>query len=221
MVGSRLALVIPALNESASIAMVVRRAAQLGLPIVVDDGSNDATGAIAAAEGADVVRHPVNRGYDGALSSGFARAVQLGCDTIITLDADGQHNPGLITTFEAALESADVVVGIRDRHQRLAESVFAWLGQRIWGISDPLCGMKGYRIDVYRRLGHFDSYRSIGTELALFAARSGFRVTQVPVPTRPRVGASRFGQLLRGNWMIFRALAIALVRLPRQRRARR
>ena len=153
MARSRIAIVIPALNEAQSVAAVVANATAFGTAIVVDDGSNDGTAAVAAAAGADVVRHERNRGYDAALNSGFARAAELDCDVAITMDADGQHNPSLLEQFIAAIgRGSDVVIGVRDRRQRLAEHVFALVARRLWGIHDPLCGMKAYRLKVYREL---------------------------------------------------------------------
>ena len=160
------------------------------------------------------MRHEVNMGYDGALNSGFSRAADLECGAVVTLDADGQHDPLLLERFIAALDQgAAVVVGVRDRFQRLAERVFAWVARARWKINDPLCGMKGYKMEVYRELGHFDSYGSIGTELAIFASLRGFAITQIPVRTRERVGQSRFGQRIRGNWRILRALLIAVAQV--------
>lgn len=206
----RIALVIPALNEAASIAAVVAVARRYGQCIVVNDGSTDDTAEVARAAGALVVTHAVNRGYDAALCSGFAEGDRLGCEAVITLDADGQHNPELLLDFIAGLESgADVVLGVRDRQPRLAEHVFAWYTRR-FGIADPLCGMKAYRIGVYRALGHFDTYRSIGAELALFAARNGYKLASVPVKVRDRAGEPRFGRKLSANLKIFRALALSL-----------
>lgn len=211
----RVAFVVPALNEQATIAAVVAGAARYGRPVVVDDGSTDATGEMARAAGAEVVRHPQNRGYDEALNSGVARALALGCDYIITLDADGQHDPTLLPTFVRLLDDgADVVIGVRDRHQRLAESLFALVARLRFRIRDPLCGMKGYRASICQELGHFDSYGSIGTELCLFAAVRGKRIAQHPVKTHDRVGAPRFGRRLSANCRIARAMVIGLVFRP-------
>jgi glycosyltransferase involved in cell wall biosynthesis len=214
----RVGIVIPALNEAASIGAVVAQAIRFGIAIVVDDGSQDETGSVATSVGADVVRHECNRGYDRAIDSGFARADALDCDIVVTMDADGQHNPLSLEHFITAIaEGADIVVGVRDRRQRFAEHAFGWISRRLWGIEDPLCGMKAYRIDTYRRLGHFDSYGSIGTELAIYAASQGYKFAQLPLRTRDRIGAPRFGRLLRANWLILRALAIALTRSRRSR----
>jgi glycosyltransferase involved in cell wall biosynthesis len=203
----RIAIVIPALNECGTIASVVLDVAKYGLPIVVDDGSIDGTGELARAAGAVGVRHDVRRGYDEALNSGLAAANSLGCEYAISIDADGQHSSSTIAAFLESLDDgADVVVGVRDRRQRLSEQIFAYVGTLMWGIRDPLCGMKGYRLSVYRELGHVDCYRSIGTELAVFAARRGKRVAQLPVQTVPRSGRPRFGGRLAANIRIFRAL---------------
>jgi glycosyltransferase involved in cell wall biosynthesis len=207
---SRVAIVIPALNESASITSIVTAASAYGVPIVVDDASTDSTAELAARYGATVVSHESTRGYDGALNSGFSKAAEMGCEAIITIDADGQHDPSLIQRFLSAIDAgADVVVGVRTRRQRLAEHMFAWYTSRRYGIIDPLCGMKAYRMRVFTALGHFDSYKSIGTELALFAAEHGYRLAQVPFAVRDRQGTPRFGRALSGNLKIIRAMLLS------------
>jgi len=199
------------LNEAATISQVIGAAERYGMCIVVDDGSSDGTGSRARAAGATVVIHATNRGYDAALESGFSKAAETGCEAIITLDADGQHSPELIEKFITALDAgAAVVLGVRDRRQRLAEHIFAWYTRYRYDIADPLCGMKAYRVEVYRELGHFDAYLSIGTELMLFAARKGFPISSVPFQVRDREGQPRFGKKVTANWKIFRALALSL-----------
>lgn len=210
----RVAIVIPALNESKTIAGVVAASLQYGTSIVVDDGSSDSTADLARQSGAVVVSHDVNRGYDAALDSGFKKAVELRCDVILTLDADGQHDPSLIQKFIDQLNAgADVVVGVRSERQRFAEHVFAWYTKVRYRIHDPLCGMKAYKANVYYDLGHFDSYGSIGTELVMFAAKNGFSLAEVAFVVRPRIGNSRFGQVLSGNLKIFRALVFSFLKI--------
>ena len=206
---SRIAIVIPALNEEATIAEVVRAAVDFGTPVVVDDGSQDHTAENARVAGADVVVHKDNEGYDAALCSGFARAAEIGFDYALTMDADGQHDPSVLKLFIAALENgADVVAGIRDQRQRLAEYLFAWFANLRWCLKDPLCGLKAYKMDIYIEIGHFDSYQSIGTEMLIYAARHKKRIDQLPVKTRQRIDTPRFGNHLRSNLRIMRALWI-------------
>jgi glycosyltransferase involved in cell wall biosynthesis len=212
MVGPRVGIVIPALNEAASIDAVVRQSSAFGIPIVVDDGSTDDTAEIAVAAGALVIRHKSNQGYDASLNSGFQRADDIDAEFVVTIDADGQHDPLLIEKcLELLNTGADIVVGVRNRHQRLAEVCFSYVTRVLYGLRDPLCGFKGYRISIYRRLGHFDSYNSIGTELALFAVRNKCKLTQLPVRVRERIGKPRFGQGWSANYKIFRAMFKHLV----------
>jgi len=208
---NQFALVIPAWNEASAISDVIAGIVRYGTPIVVDDGSTDDTSQLANRAGAIVVRHPLNQGYDKALESGLFKAIEHGFGYAITLDADGQHLPKTVHAFKTELTNgADLVIGTRDHHQRLAEFVFAIVGKAVWGIADPLCGMKGYRLCHLAKLGHFDSYRSIGTEFAIRCARSRLNLRQVQVPTQIRAGSSRFGSGLRPNYRIFRAMLIGL-----------
>jgi len=206
---SRVTIVIPALNESATIKSVVVEVSRYGVPIVVDDGSTDNTSSLAIKAGAVVVTHDRNLGYDEALNSGFKKSAELGSEIIITIDADGQHDPSLIQKFIDAVDAgADVAAGIRNRRSRIAEQLFALYTKIYFGINDPLCGMKAYRTEVYQRLGYFDSYGSIGTELIIFSAKNGYKITDIPFKVLERKGQSRFGQKFLGNYKIFRALLL-------------
>jgi glycosyltransferase involved in cell wall biosynthesis len=208
---SRLAIIIPALNEAGTIGAVISAISLYGCAIVVDDGSSDATSEVASAAGALVVRHSVNQGYDGALNSGFARAAASGCEFAITIDADGQHDPAVLIEYIRHIEEGcAVVLGVRDRMQRFGEAVFSYVGRSLWGISDPLCGLKGYRLQDYLRVGAFDTFGSIGTELAVRVVASGGKYREIPVVTRLRQDAPRFGRRFSGNAKIFRALLILL-----------
>jgi len=207
------AIVIPALNEAATVGGVVRAVKPFGMPVVVDDGSTDDTADTARAAGAEVVRHEVNRGYDAALNSGFTRATERGATVVVTFDADGQHEPSMLEQFTKPLLNGetDLVLGIRPRGARWTEVLFSAYTRWRFGVPDILCGIKGYRIELYQRLGYFDRRKMIGTELALASLRDGTRMKLVPVPIHPRQGAPRFGRVLMANWMIFRAFTNALL----------
>ena len=206
----RVGIVIPALNESGTIAGIVDAVRKYGIPIVVDDGSTDNTATLALQSGAVVVVHKKNKGYDAALNSGFKKAAELGSKIIITVDADGQHDPLLIQQFiDAIHQGADVVVGIRSRRQRFSEHFFAWYVYLRFGVNDPLCGMKAYRLGVYKALGYFDSYGSVGTELMIFAAKKKYHIRQIPFIVKERSGESKFGKMLTANYKIIRAMILS------------
>jgi len=210
---SELVVVLPALNEAGTVVDLVSSLRAYGDVVVVDDGSTDNSANLARAAGAFVLSHSVNRGYDQALESGLIWASSRGYRYAITVDADGQHSSSAIALFTFELEAgADLVIGIRDRRQRWAEVLFSLVGKRLWGIDDPLCGMKGYRLDLLRAVGRFDTYSSVGTEFCIQAFRSGCRIRQVHVSTSTRTGEPRFGGGIQANIKILRALWLGLIR---------
>lgn len=205
--------IIPAFNEAATIARVVAGLAPFGTVVVVDDGSGDATGAAAAAAGAEVVRLDPNRGYEGALEAGFARAAALGADVVVTFDGDGQFDPSVVAMMLGPIAEgrAALVLGVRARPARLSELLFGLYTRLRFGVPDILCGVKAYAMDLYRRHGRFDSGGSVGTELALAGLRRGAAFAMVPVAVTPRAGGgSRFGSDLRAELRILRAMARAI-----------
>jgi glycosyltransferase involved in cell wall biosynthesis len=107
---------IPGYQEGPRIAAVVAAARQHLPVVVVDDGSTDDTAAQAEAAGATVIRRVSNQGKGAALREGFRHALALGVDAVITLDADGQHDPAEIPRFLASFEAArpELIVGRRD-----------------------------------------------------------------------------------------------------------
>lgn len=208
---SEVAVVIPAFNEAATIVEVVCSVSSFGHPIVVDDHSSDRTAALAENAGAIVLRHESNRGYDQALESGFAEAQKRGFLFVITVDADGQHDPNLIQNFIAHLEIGnDLVIGIRPRKVRFSELLFAFYTRLRFGLYDPLCGMKAYRMSLYRERGWFDSYGSVGTELAIYAMRKKKPFVQIPVPISERKGIPRFAKLWAADYRILRAMVLSM-----------
>ena len=206
------AIVIPAHNEAATIGGVVEAVSAFGTAIVVDDGSGDGTGDIARAAGAEVVRHEQNRGYDGALQSGFECADALGADVVVTFDADGQHDAAVLGRVLApfARDEVMMVLGTRPRPARISERLFGLYGRLRYGVPDMLCGLKAYRRVLFLRHGRIDASRSIGTDLALAGLRGGVAFVTVPVPVQARLDAPRFGSTLTANWRILRALGLAL-----------
>jgi glycosyltransferase involved in cell wall biosynthesis len=208
-----LVIIIPAYREAATIGAVVAGARGFGRVIVVDDNSPDQTGEVARANGADVVRNSVNLGYEGSIGRGFEEAAQRGARFVVTIDADGEHDPKYLAEFRRILLAGNVplVIGIRPKRQRLSEVI---MGYWIWlrfGVSDILCGMKGYNLDLWQANGGFDLTGSIGTELAINSIRRGARFEQVHIDGVARQDRPRFDSLMRANWRIMKALLRVLV----------
>jgi glycosyltransferase involved in cell wall biosynthesis len=209
----KIAIVIPAYNESKTIAKVIRDVEYAGTVIVVDDASTDLTGDIALKAKALVVSHKINSGYDAAIQSGFEKAVELEMDVVITFDADGQHRSTVLAEFVHSFESSDVdlVLGARSKSARFSEFIFNIYGKIRFGTGDLLCGLKGYRLSsTYHRYGAFNTYNSIGTELALFCLRKRLFKTVVSVPIDSRLGKPRLGSVVKSNILIMRSLIFAI-----------
>ncbi len=209
-----LALLIPAYNEAGAIGSVVRWAATFGAPIVIDDGSEDRTAAIAAEAGALVLHSPGNLGYERALARGYATARDMGFEYCITLDADGQHPPEAVAAMIHRLyrdDRPDVVIGVRRHRQRVAEHVAAYVGTIFWRIGDPFSGLKGYKIAFFDPKAAFDRHAMVGTELLARCLRAHGVVATVAIETLQREGAPKFGSGLRPNLRMFKALLFMLL----------
>ena len=114
-------VLIPAYNEGSIIASVIADIQKEGWKyiIVVDDGSTDNTFKVAKETGVVVFRHFLNRGKGAAIKTGFEAAKKLNADIVVTLDADGQHNPKDIKRLVQLLEKGnDVVLGIRNFEEK-------------------------------------------------------------------------------------------------------
>ena len=182
------------------------------IPIVVNDGSTDNTQKKAISEGAVVVNHQDNMGYDMALNSGFKKAYEIGCEIVITFDADGQHDHHLIPKYIKHIEQGyDLVCGNRQKKQRLGEVLFGVYTKYFFGIKDPLCGMKGYKISLFKKFDRFDSYGSVGTELALLSIKNNYKFKEVDVCTNERKDKPRFIDFFGGNYKIFRSLLLSFI----------
>jgi glycosyltransferase involved in cell wall biosynthesis len=201
-----LALVIPAYRAGAQIAGVVaraRRAVPGATVIVVDDGSDDGTAVAADAAGAQVVRHPTNRGKGRAIATGLSAALEARAEVIVTLDADGQHPPEAVPLLvgPVAAGTCDLVVGARGRDagsmpagRRLTNWLSSALLSRAVGfpLPDSQSGFRAMRREVAASVRPPGARYEYETQFLFLAARLGFRIAAVVVPTVYDGAASHF-----------------------------
>jgi len=205
----RLAVVVPAINEAATIKVVVESILEQGAaPIVVDDGSTDETAIIARRAGAFVIMHEVNKGYEQALATGIHAAAEQGFELAATFDADEQLDANDLVRFMVILDEkkCDLVVGIRDYRNRYSEYFLSLLGSFRFTIKDPLCGLKLYRLEFATLCFPFDSNGLIGMELSFKMIDAGCVVCEFPIHVKKRNGVSRYGPSLRGEIYILQSL---------------
>jgi glycosyltransferase involved in cell wall biosynthesis len=187
--------VIPARDAEGTVGAVVRGIRQ-ALPemtiLVVDDGSTDATSAAARDAGADVIRHEVNRGKGAALQTGFDEASRRGITRVLTLDADGQHDPAYAPRLLGALEGSDVVIGSRDGNRagmpwirKATNSVMTSIvsGLARTRIEDTQSGYRAVRSEVLASVRPKSLRFEYESEFLIEAGRKGFRIGSVPIPT--------------------------------------
>ena len=189
------ACIVPAFNAAEQVASVVSglRAALSGAFVVgVDDGSTDATGEILAATCDRVVVHSSNLGKGRALRAGFEVALAREVEHIVTIDADGQHDPAAAPRLVAALAEADVVLGSRARagsrmppHRRVSNALSSACVSLAAGcrIPDSQTGYRAFRAEVLRAVEATGDRYDFETDLLIRLARRGCRVAAVAVPT--------------------------------------
>ena len=205
---------IPAYNEAPSLGAVLAEVPEsvAGQPVhvlVIDDGSSDGTADVARAAGAHVVSHPLNSGQGAALQTGYLVAERVGSHVVVTMDADGQHDPAQLPVLVAPIleDRADFVVGSRRLGDYEADSaarnagiaVYTRLLNALGGtdVSDVANGYRAIRSSMLPALA-FTEDQFHNPELLLGAARAGFRVAEVPVKIRRRsAGSSKKGGSLR------------------------
>ena len=208
--GHKIVAVIPAFNETKTIEEVVRSAKIYSdIVVVVDDGSFDDTQRKAERGGAIVVRNKKNLGYELSIEAGFKRAMELDATVLVTLDADGQHESRDIARLSELIVAgtADVAIGERKGYRKkIIESLVALYAKNRFQINDPLCGLKAYSRKVYESIGHFDTLKLIGTQLAIEAAKNGFKIVNAPTVIAPRDDRSRFyAKRIKANLKVLKA----------------
>lgn len=190
---SEVAALIPAYQAAAHVGEVLLRLQALADPpeiLVVDDGSRDATARVARQFGARVISFAGNRGKGHALLAGFHALREH--SAVVTLDADGQHPPECLPEFVAAWRGgAEIVLGRRARTgampwvRRFANAFSSGWTSWLAGapISDSQCGYRLYSRAVIEGTPITPGRYELETAIAVRAARLGFRVAEVEIPT--------------------------------------
>ena len=198
------AVVIPAYNEAENILPVLHSVPEsvCGLAtstIVVVDGGDDDTAMVAQGAGATVVRHFINRGGGAALRCGYERALKDGADIIVTLDADGQHDPREMERLVRPIldGEADFVNGSRVLGEYEREGFVRPLGVVMFNtlltvllwrkITDVSNAYRAIRADIVRKLTLYQN-QFHSSETLIGAVKVGARVQEVPITIRRRTG---------------------------------
>jgi glycosyltransferase involved in cell wall biosynthesis len=193
------AVIIPAYNAAACLRPLLDQVfAHVSKHdvIVVDDGSTDGTGEIARSSGVELIIHRQNKGKGAALKSGFALALQKGCDAVITMDADGQHDPRYLDDLKSVLNAGhyDIVIGSRNKYfsdmsfaRFLSNNVTSVVVSLLAGqrIPDSQSGYRIIKTEVLRKVDLRTDRYQMESELLIKAGRQGFRIEYLDISVKP------------------------------------
>lgn len=207
----KLVVILPALNEEATIAKVLQKIPRhiTGIDecmaIVIDDGSTDRTASVAIAEGAIVVRHAENLGVGEAFATGIRAALHAGADIIVNIDSDGQFDPSDINALVQPIVNHGFGFATCSRfaNPKLIPAMptikkwgnywMSWLVSKLTrcqGLTDVSCGFRAYSRDTALRLNLYGRFTYTQETFVDLAAK---RVAMTEVPLRVR-GVREFGQ---------------------------
>lgn len=232
----RMLAIVPAYNEEASVASVVRRIGEEASEfdvLVIDDGSTDQTAAEARSAGAVVARLPFNVGIGGAVQTGYRFAMAHGYDYAIQIDGDGQHDPAEAARLLSRIKQeppVEMVYGTRfaDKEgfqstslRRLGIKLFAFTLSLVTRqkVTDPT---SGFRLCDRRAIELFADNYPIDypeVEAILLMHRHELRSAEVPVKMQAREGGRSSITLLRSGYYMTKVLLAVFVGLFRSRNA--
>ena len=225
---SRVSVIVPALNEEAPIADVVRDCFATNIPteiIVVDNGSADRTAERAREAGGKVVSEP-QHGYGRACLAGI-RALSPESEIVVFLDGDGSDCPEFMTqrVDPIAAGTYDFVIGSRTRGKReagsmnfqqiLAGRLAGWLMSILYGVRyTDMCPFRAIRRDALEKLSMKEETYGWNLEMQMKAARLGLRILELPVNHRRRAGGvSKVSGTLRGTFVAGARIIATFVRI--------
>jgi len=186
---------IPAYNTERDIAKVIVNAKQYSDKIIVcDDGSSDDTGRIAKSLGCEVITHQRNMGYGAAIRTILEAAANNGAAILVTVDGDGQHDPGEISSLIGPLIDghADIVIGTRfssksknhnmPKIRKAGIRSITWLvgGMSKQNISDAQSGFRAYNKKALSLVRPGEQGMGASTEILLNAMGDGLKILEVP-----------------------------------------
>jgi glycosyltransferase involved in cell wall biosynthesis len=228
---SRIIVVIPAYNEAQSIENIISKTRELStFIIVVDDGSSDGTSELCKSLNVGVIRNARRMGKGIALKRGIIEAIRYDPDIVVTIDADGQHDPYDMPKLLAPIlnAEADIVIGSRYLNSAMRElpyrrrvglSIINGLNTLLTRthVKDSQSGFRAYDKSAVEQIITFTSTGyGVETEQLALADSYGFRIVEVPVTIRYKglKKTSNTNSFLHGGIIIFTIIRILFEKRP-------
>jgi hypothetical protein len=227
---SRILVCIPAYNESDEIGKIVNRARAYASEVIVcDDGSTDDTARVAQAAGATVMRHRANKGYGFAIQTLFQIAKEKNADVMVTLDADGQHDPDQIPNIVEPIldEGFDIVIGSRflSTHDKQKVPSYRSFGIKTLtlltkaasyrNITDAQSGFRAYSKAALSQIQLYEDGMAVSAEILLRASKHNLSIKEVPVTVTYGIeGTSTMNPISQGATVLRSIIQFVSVRHP-------
>jgi glycosyltransferase involved in cell wall biosynthesis len=216
-------VIIPAYNAASTISTLIANIlnhVNKRDVVVVDDGSKDRTSALVRGFGIVVLQHPENRGKGEALKTGFLYALRNNYAAVITIDADLQHDPGLISGFIRRSDNpVGIIIGTRKRNLKNMP-LARWFSNQLTSVMisvlagqsvrDSQSGYRWISTEVLKKIELKSKRYDLEPELLIKAGRIGIKIGRVPISTiytgggsfiNPLVDTGRFIRLMwRSLW---------------------
>ena len=211
----RICILIPAYNAQETLGSVLKKIEPLKIDtLVVNDGSLDETKRVASENGAQILEHPINLGKGAALQTGFQYILRKDYQVVITLDADGQHDPSEIPSLLKIYQSVKPDILVASRAAEFGRMTFL---RRFWNrlgvkavarlchsdITDSQSGFRLIRAKVLKEVSLSTSRFETELELLIKACKKGFSVLSVPINTQKvdGTGSSHFRPVA-DTWLV-------------------
>ena len=210
--------IIPAYNEEVALGSIILRTLQyVDEVIIVNDGSDDKTVDVAKLAGAEIINHATNLGKGEALKSGFSAIGDA--DVVVTIDADGQHNPDEIPSLIKPIieDGADLVNGSRymngpeentPAYRRVGQQVLDNATNISAGIkvTDSQSGFRAFSPAACKVFRFYDTGFGIESEMLVDVAEAGLKIIEVPITVRYDVDGSTKNPVTHGVGVLLKII---------------
>lgn len=192
---SKFLILIPAYNELNNLKKFVKKLNKLAPIYILDDCSTDNTDKWLLKNNIKYKKNKINLGYEKNLLNGIKR-FKKNCQYLITFDGDGQHQISDIKKILKIKINYDIIVCNRKVKNRFLEKIISFFSKNLYGFKDPLSGFKVYKTQILKEKNFIDIGHLFLIDFLLKFSKGGFRIINMPIVTKKRIGKSKVGGLI-------------------------